>query len=213
MVIELLHFHFSLSCIGEGNGNPLQCSCLEKPRDGGAWWAAVYGVAHSRTWLKRLSSSSSSRDLTFQVPMQYCSLQHQTLLPYQSLPQLWIVFGLGCFWFGSVSSFFLELFLHWSPVTDWAPTNLGSSSFSVLFLPFQTVHRVLKARILKWLAIPFSSGPHFVRTLHRDLSVLGGPTWHAHSFTELDKAVLHVIKLISFLWLWFSVCRPSDGEG
>ena len=57
---ERLHFHFSLSCIGEGNGNPLQCSCLENPRDGGAWWAAVYGVAQSRTWLTRLSSSSSS---------------------------------------------------------------------------------------------------------------------------------------------------------
>ena len=56
---EQLHFHFSLSCIGEGNGNPLQCSCLENPRDGGAWWAAVYGVPQSRTWLKRLSSSSS----------------------------------------------------------------------------------------------------------------------------------------------------------
>ena len=55
-----LHFHFSLSCIGEGNGNPPQCSCLENPRDGGAWWAAVYGVTQSRTWLKRLSSSSSS---------------------------------------------------------------------------------------------------------------------------------------------------------
>ena len=55
-----LHFHFSLSRIGEGNGNPLQCSCLENSRVGGAWWAAVYGVAQSRTRLKRLSSSSSS---------------------------------------------------------------------------------------------------------------------------------------------------------
>ena len=55
---ERLHFHFSLSCIGEGNGNPLQCSCLKNPRDGGAWWAAVYGVAQSQTRLKRLSSSS-----------------------------------------------------------------------------------------------------------------------------------------------------------
>ena len=59
---ERLHFHFSLSCIGEGNGNPLQCSCLGNPRDGGAWWAAIYGVAQSRTRLKRLSSSSSSRE-------------------------------------------------------------------------------------------------------------------------------------------------------
>ena len=57
---EQLHFHFSLSCIGEGNGNPLQYSCLENPRDGGAWWAAVNGVAQSQTRLKRLSSSSSS---------------------------------------------------------------------------------------------------------------------------------------------------------
>ena len=57
---ERLHFHFSLSCIGEGNGNPLQCSCLENPRDRGAWWAADYGVSQSQTWLKWLSSSSSS---------------------------------------------------------------------------------------------------------------------------------------------------------
>ena len=57
---ERLPFHFSLSWIGEGNGNPLQCSYLENPRDRGAWWAAVYGVTQSRTWLKWLSSSSSS---------------------------------------------------------------------------------------------------------------------------------------------------------
>ena len=57
---ERLHFRFSLSCIGEGNSNPLQCSCLENSRDGGAWWAAIYGVAQSWTQLKRLSSSSSS---------------------------------------------------------------------------------------------------------------------------------------------------------
>ena len=56
---ERLDFHFSLSCIGEGNGNPLQCSCLENPRDGEVWWAAVYGVAQSWTRLKQLSSSSS----------------------------------------------------------------------------------------------------------------------------------------------------------
>ena len=60
---EWLHFHFSLSCVGEGNGNPLQCSCLENPRDGGAWWAAVYGVTQSRTRLTRLSISSSSVEI------------------------------------------------------------------------------------------------------------------------------------------------------
>ena len=60
---ERLPFHFSLSCIGAGNGNPLQCSCLEIPRDGGAWWAAACGVTQSWTWLKRLSSSSSNIDI------------------------------------------------------------------------------------------------------------------------------------------------------
>ena len=69
---EQLHFHFSLSCIGEGNGNPLQCSCLENPSDGGAWWAAVYGVAQSRTQLKRLSSSSSSSSSMY-LPYTYIS--------------------------------------------------------------------------------------------------------------------------------------------
>ena len=62
-MIEQLHFHFSLSCTGEGNGNPLQCSFLENPRDGRAWWAAVYGVAQSQTRLKQLSSSSSNKAL------------------------------------------------------------------------------------------------------------------------------------------------------
>ena len=56
---ERLHFQFSLSCIGEGNGNPLQCSCLENPRDSRAWWAAVYGITWSRTWLKQLNSGSN----------------------------------------------------------------------------------------------------------------------------------------------------------
>ena len=66
---ERLHFHFSLSCIGEGNGNPLQSSCLENPRDGGAWWAAVYGVAQSWTQLKWLSSSSSDWPLETYFPI------------------------------------------------------------------------------------------------------------------------------------------------
>ena len=64
---ERLHFDFSLSCIGEGHGNPLQCSCLENPRDGGAWWAALYGVAQSQTQLKRLSSSSRRHQFSLWV--------------------------------------------------------------------------------------------------------------------------------------------------
>ena len=66
---ERLHFHFSLSCIGEGNGNPLQCSCLENPRDSRAWWTAVYGVTQSRTWLNRLSISSSMHDHSSSLPL------------------------------------------------------------------------------------------------------------------------------------------------
>ena len=69
---ERLHFDFSLSCTGEGNGKPLQCSCLENLRDGGAWWAAIYGVAQSRTRLKRLSSSSSSHT----VNSHWLSISH-----------------------------------------------------------------------------------------------------------------------------------------
>ena len=73
---EQLHFHFSLSCIGEGNGNPLQCSCLENPRDGGAWWAAVYGVTQSRTQMKWLSSSS------FCLCPFFWSFYHKCVLKY-----------------------------------------------------------------------------------------------------------------------------------
>ena len=132
-------------------------------------------------------------DLTFHVPMQYCSLQHQILLP---LP---VTSTTGCgFCFGTDSSFFLELFLDSSPVAFWAPTDLGSSSSSALSFAFSYCHQVLKARIQKWFAIPFSSGPHSVRPLHHHGSWV---TLHgmAHSFIELGKAVVHVIRLVSFL--------------
>ena len=79
---ERLHFDFSLSCTGEGNGSPLQCSCLENPKDGGAWWAAVYGVAQSRTRLKRLSSSSSSRFVTASLPRSQYHLTSWLQLPF-----------------------------------------------------------------------------------------------------------------------------------
>ena len=83
---ERLHFHFSLSCIGEGNGNPLQCSCLENPRDGGAWWPAVYGVAQSRTRLKWLSNSSSTLVKSLYKPFQDNSDSLCTPPPIKTCP-------------------------------------------------------------------------------------------------------------------------------
>ena len=104
--------HFSLSCIGEGNGNPLQCSCLENPRDGGAWWAAVYGVAQSWTQLKRLSSSSSSSSMPSMVFWNNVLWRFFPIIRYKitslifysrdklpgiwTISYLWILF-LGCF--------------------------------------------------------------------------------------------------------------------
>ena len=77
-----------------------------------------------------------------------------------------------------------------------------------IFLPLHTVHGVLKARILKRFDIPFSSRPCFVRMLYHDHQSWVALHGMAHSFTELDKAVVHVIRLVSFLWLWCSVCCP-----
>ena len=95
---EWLHFHFSPSCTGEGNGNPLQCSCLENPRDGGAWWAAICGVAQSRTRLKRLSSSSRKKSPEILVKMAFLPLVlGKSLLLYLNMlflakiPQKWCV--------------------------------------------------------------------------------------------------------------------------
>ena len=94
-------------------------------------------------------------DLTFQVPMQYWSLQHQTLL----LSPITSTTGY-CFCFGSIPSFFLEFFLHWYPVAHWVPTNLGSFIFQCpIFLPFHTVHGVLQARILKYYWILKNTEP------------------------------------------------------
>ena len=146
-------------------------------------------------------------DLTFQVPMQYCSLQHRTLLPSP------VTSTTGCcFCFGSVSSFFLELFLHWYPVAYWATTDLGSSSFSIipfcLFILFMGF-----SRQEYWSGLPFSSPVDHVLSELSAMTHLSWVTLHgmAHSFIEIDKAVVHMISLISFLWLWFSFCLPSDG--
>ena len=138
-------------------------------------------------------------DLTFQVPMQYCPLQHRTLLlsPVTSTTRY-------CFCFGFIPSFFLKLFLHWSPVAYWVPTDLGSSSFSILsfclFILFMEF-----SRQEYWSGLPFSSP---VDHIPSDLSTMTHPSWvvlhiMAHSFMELDKAMVHVISLISFPGLWF----------
>ena len=146
------------------------------------------------------SNSPWFTDLTFQVPMQYCSLQHQTLLPSP------VTSTTGCcFCFGSVSSFFLKLVLHWSPGAYWVPTDLGSSSFIVLSFCFSYCSWVSQGKNTEVVCHSLPQG----RTLLCDLSVLG-VCLHgmAHGFIELDKAVVHVISLISFLCLWFSL--PSD---
>ena len=141
-------------------------------------------------------------DLTFHFLCNIALYRIELCFCHQSHPQLG-----GCFCFGSVSLSFLELFPHWSPVAYWAFTDLGSSSFSVLsfclFILF----------ILDWFAIP-SPVDHILSELstmiHPSQVALHGM---ALSFIELDKAAVHVIRLVSFPWLWFSVCLPSDGEG
>ena len=134
--------------------------------------------------------------------MQYCSLQHWTLLlsPVPSTAGC-------CFCFGSIPSFFLELFLHWSPVAYWAPSNLGSSSFRVLsfylFILFMGFSRqeywsVLHS-LLQWTTFCLTSPPWPVH--------LGRPHTVWLSSIELDKDVVCLIRLASSLWYWFqSVC-------
>ena len=142
-------------------------------------------------------------DLTFQVPMQYCSLQHQTLL----LSPVTSTTGY-CFCFGSFPLFFLKLFLHWSPVAYWAPTDLGSSSFSILSFCLFMLFMGFSGQEY-WSGLPF---PSPVDHILWDLSTMTRPSWVAPrawlSFTELDKAVVHVIRLASCLWLWFQCVCP-----
>ena len=143
-------------------------------------------------------------ELTFQVPTQYCSSQHQTLLlsPVTSTAGYW-------FCFVSIPSFFLELFLHCSPVAYSAPANLGSSSFSVLSF----YHFILSmgfSRQEYWSGLPFPSPVDHVLS---ELSTMTCQSWvalhnMAHSFLELDKSMVHVIRLTSFLWVWLQCVCP-----
>ena len=139
--------------------------------------------------------------MTFGCPLR--PVQHRTLL----LSPVTSTAGY-CFCFGSIPSFFLELFLHWSPVAYWVPTNLGSSSFSILsfclFILFMGFSWQEYRSVL-----PF---PSPVDHILSDLSTMTHPSWVAPlawlSFIELDKAVVRVIRLTSFLWLWFQRVCP-----
>ena len=145
--------------------------------------------------------------LTFQVPMQYCSLQHQTLLPSPAKSTA------GYFCFGSVSSFFLELFLLCSSIAYWASTNLGSSSFSVQSSPF--ILFMGFSRQEYWSGLPFPSPVDHVLSELFTMTCLSWGALHglAHSLTELDKAVGHVIRLVSFCDCGFqSVCPLMDRD-
>ena len=146
-------------------------------------------------------------DLTFQVPMQYCSLRHWTFLPSP------VTSTTGhCFHFGSVSLFSLQWFLHSSPVAYWAPTKLGSSSFSIIsFCLFILFTGFLRQEY--WSGLPFLSLVNHILSIRSTMTCVSWMALHimAHSFIKLDKAVVHVISLVSVLWLWFSFCLPSDG--
>ena len=141
--------------------------------------------------------------LTFQDPMQYCSLQHRTLLPSPATSTT------GCYFsFGSISLFFLKLFLHSSPVAYWAHTNQRNSSFSVLSVCLCILFMGI-SRQEYWSGLPF---PCPVDHIFSEISTMTHPSpvalhSKAHCFTELDTAVVHVIRLVSFPWLWFSVCH------
>ena len=146
-------------------------------------------------------------NLTFWVPMQYCSLHYQTLLPSS------VISTTGyCFCFGFVSSFFLELFHHSFPVAYWAPSDLGSSSLIVIPFCLFTVF----TGFLRWEDLDSLPSHSPVGHILSELSTITRPSREAlhgmtHSFIELNKAVLHVISSVSFLWLWFSFFLPSDG--
>ena len=139
------------------------------------------------------SNLPSFMDLRFQIPMQYCSLFHQTLL----LSPVTSTTGCCCC-FGSISSFFLKLFLQWSPVAYWAHTNLGSLFFSVLSFCLFMVFMGF-SRQEYWSGLPFAFPVDHILS---DISTMSCPSWVAlhgmgHSFIELDKAVVHVINLVS----------------
>ena len=152
------------------------------------------------------SNSPWFMDPTFQFPMQYCFLQHQTILSLTDISTA------GCsFHFGSASSFFLALFLHSSSVAFCTSTDLGSSSFSVLYFCLFILFMEF-SRQEYWSGLPFLSPvDHILSELSTIICLWWPYMARLIVFNELVKTVIHVTSFVSFLWLWFSFCLASDG--
>ena len=175
---ERLHFHVSLACIGEGNGNPLQCSCLENPRDRGAWWAAVYGVAQSRTQLKQLSSRSSM-SIESVMPSNCLILCCPLLLLPSIFPSIKV--------FSTESALCIKWPRYWSFSFSISPSSeySGLISFRIDWFDLLAVqgtlksllqHHSLKASIFLLFSLLY--GPTLIST--RDY-------WKNHSFDYTDS--------------------------
>ena len=146
-------------------------------------------------------------DLTFQVPMQYCSLQHCTLLSSPIISMSGHCFGFGfisCFFLGAISPLFSR-----SILGTYRP---GEFIFQCsIFLPFHTFMGFSRQEYGSRLPLPSP-----VDHIFSEVSIMTHPSWvalHGMTHSELDKAVIHVVSLVSFLWWWFSFCLPTDGEG
>ena len=176
---ERLHFHLSLSCIGEGNGNPLQCSCLENPRDGGAWWAAVYGVAQSRTLLKWLSSSreheSQTRLSVFTFTFHFHALEKE--MATHSSVLAWRVPGtgrlVGCrLWGRRVGH-------------DWSDTAAAAADIGISWvweIGLMILNKNFFYSIVTYLGLNLNSTMWWVVT------ILDREAWEKQRNSDLDKA-------------------------
>ena len=194
---ERLHFHFSLWCIGEGNGNPLQCSCLENPRDGGAWWAAIYGVAQSWTRLKRLSSSQYS---CLGNPMGRGSWRATVHGGLQRVGHDWATNSSELVFFQTSQDRILPVWMvsPWERLPSYLPVSFQSSAS--LFChwlaksPFVLVPQFTKIVKGVWSSdskilfpVPSSKSPHWSPALE----------WHFHS-------ILFLFAQLTFLWFNWS---------
>ena len=175
---ERLHFHFSLSCIGEGNGNPLQCSCLDNPRDGGAWWAAVYGDAQSRTQLKQLSSSSSRAINTLLLPF--------TLYPLVSTDLFSISARLLLFWT------YIHLYEFSDSIYNW---------YHTIVVFFDILPSIIFSRSIHVAANGSISSFHLVSIRHH----FGTPLQYSCLENPMDRgAWWAAVHRVTQSWTWLS---------